>query len=116
MLAGTKPLAMFSDVVPSPYEWPDAAFDPHVAAGRLVKKEFLTNLPDGHTVRHLFFALPGEAWRIEEAYALSLMHFDEPGIEADECCARLGRLLGYSENEIQAFLWWAKEGCSPRNG
>jgi len=108
MLAGAKPLAMFADIVPSPYEWPDAAFEPHVAAGRLAKREFLTDRPDGHIVRYLFYALPDEAWRIEEAYALSLRRFDEPCGEADECCAKLGRLLGYSEHEIEIFIRWAK--------
>lgn len=109
MLVGDKPLAMFSDIVPSPYNWPDAAFEPYASARVLVKKEFLEDRPEGHTVRHLFYALPDEAWRIEEAYSLSLMHFDKPRDEADECCARLGHLLGYSEGEVQAFIRWTKE-------
>ena len=109
MLTGVKPLAMFSDIVPSSYEWPDALFEPHVSSGVLLKKEFLTELAGGHTVRHLFFALPKEAWRIEEAYALSLACFAPGSDEAYESCSQLGRLLGYGENEIQVFIQWMKD-------
>lgn len=110
MLAGTKPLAMFSDLIPSNYEWPDAAFEPYVSSGALVKQEFLTNAQDGyHKVRHLYFALPKEAWRIERAHALSLLNFDIWCEEAEESCSLLGRLLGYSEKEIEAFINWARE-------
>jgi hypothetical protein len=108
LLSGDKPLAMFSDIVPSGFEWPDAAFEPYVASGILVKKEYLTTLPDGHRVRHLFYAQPAEVWRIEEALALSLKPV-AGGAEADDCSARLGRLLGYNEEEVQAFLRWTRK-------
>ena len=108
MLAGKKPLAMFSDIVPSSYQWPDEQFEPYVASGALVKKEFLTETPDGrHKVRYLFFALPDEVWRIEEAYVLSCKHFDAWCQEAEEACIRLGRLLGYQEADIHAFALWS---------
>lgn len=109
LLAGEKPLAMFSDIVPSPYKWPDAIFEPYVVSGALVKREYLTTLPDGYQVRHLFYALPEEAWRIEEAYILSLKQVDTRGDEAGECSARLGRLLGYSEDDVTAFLNWTRK-------
>ena len=110
MLAGVKPLAMFTDVVPSNYEWPDITFEPHVLSGTLVKREFLTDTKDGqHKIRHLYFALPGEAWRIEKAHTLSLMTFDTWCEKAEESCAQLGRLLGYEEDEIEAFIRWARE-------
>ncbi|MCP5366417.1 MAG: hypothetical protein H6907_17020 [Hyphomicrobiales bacterium] len=110
MLAGAKPLAMFSDVIPSDFEWPDALFAPHVAAGKLVREEFCTESVDGHyKIRHLYFALPVEAWRIRRAHALSLMHFDEWCDEAADACEQLGRLLGYREEDIQAFLDWTKK-------
>ena len=108
MLAGEKPLAMFSDIVSSSYEWPDEWFEPHVASGKLVKKEFLDETPDGrHKVRTLFFALPSETWRIDEAYGLSRKQFASWCDEASETCARLGRLLGYREDDIQAFTLWS---------
>ena len=108
MLSGEKPLSMFSEVVPSSYEWPDEQFEPYVLSGRLVKKEFFKKTPDGrHEVRYLFFALPDETWRIEEAYALSCRHFDAWSDEASEACTRLGHLLGYREEEIRAFTLWS---------
>lgn len=107
MLAGTKPLAMFVDVVPSRFVFPDDDFEPYVAAGCLIKRDFLSQTSDGrHQVRHLFFALPGEEWRITEAYAVSVNEA-EPGSEkALADIRRLGQLLGYSDHNIQRFLSW----------
>lgn len=105
MLAGKKPLAMFSDVVGSTYPWPDAAFAPHVAAGALVMREFLsTTRNGGQRLRHLYYALPQEEWRIARAHALCLKSYDAYCREAEEDCIELGRLLGYSEREIQCFV------------
>ena len=60
MLSGEKPLAMFSDVIASGFEWPDAEFQPHVSSGRLIKKEFLAQTPDGrHTLRTVFCLAAG---------------------------------------------------------
>ncbi|MBB4285815.1 hypothetical protein [Roseospira goensis] len=100
MLAGEKPLALFCDIVPSPYVWPDDRFAPHVATGRLVMWEYREPTPDGrHTVRWLYYALPGEEWRIDRAHALRAV----PG---EEACTELGRLLGYREADIRAFVAW----------
>ena len=105
MLAGEKPLAMFSDVVGSPYPWPDAAFAPHVASGALVMKEFHSTTRDGkHRLRHLYYALPQEEWRIARAHAYSMKSYDAPCREAEEDCIEMGRLLGYSEREVQFFV------------
>ncbi len=110
MLAGDKPLAMFSDVVTANSAWPDDLFAPYVACGTLVKKEFFTNTPDGHhQVRTVFFALPDQVWRIEEAYLLSCKQFRFWCEEASETCARLGRLLGYREEDIRAFELWSAQ-------
>lgn len=108
LLAGEKPLAMFSDVLSSDYVWPDERFAPFVSKGALVKREFITETADGrHKIRHLYFALPNEAWRIEAAHDLSCKHFPVWCDEAEEVCANLGRLLGYREEDIQTFLAWA---------
>lgn len=110
MLSGEKPLAMFCDIVPSPYEWPDAAFEPHVMEGRVVKKDIVGETPDGlHQVRYLYYALPDETWRIDVAHALAQKRFDTWCPEAAETCARLGHLLGYQEKDIQAFQTWSEQ-------
>jgi len=110
MLGGAKPLAMFCDVGPSGSEgwaYPEAFFAPHVATGRLVMREVCETLSDGPgSVRHLYYALPTEAWRIDAAQALSEAKFSPGDPMAHEACARLGRLLGYRETEIRAFLNW----------
>jgi hypothetical protein len=80
MLAGTKPLAVFCDEYPSLHGVkviPEKEFEPHVAAGRIVKREEITPpAPDAPVVRghgtgtrRVLYALPHEAWRIE-AYLL----------------------------------------------
>lgn len=44
LLAGEKPLAMFSDVVPASFDWGEKPFDPYVQAGRPVKHEDIIKL------------------------------------------------------------------------
>ena len=75
MLAGRKPLAVFVDVQPAlggERVIPEGAFEPHVASGRLVKREILTpEVVSGEplAVRRVLYASSQEAWRIE-AYLL----------------------------------------------
>lgn len=105
MLAGTKPLAMFSDVSTHCHHFPEAEFAPHVAAGRILKWEETFAIPDGNlAIRCLYYALPNEIWRIAIAHALKKAVFQgqrEP-VENDDIV--LGRLLGYSEEEVAAFI------------
>lgn len=110
MLLGEKPLAMFVDVIPSAFAWPDDQFEPYVSAGQLVKREYLTNSHlRGYKERHLYFALPDEVWRINEAHELSQLHFGALSDESIEACAELGRLLGYQETDITAFRLWSEK-------
>lgn len=112
MLSSAKPLAMFCDVGPAGsegWDYPEARFAPHVAAGRLVMREVCQTLSDGRgNVRHLYYALPTEAWRLDAAHALNEATFAPGDPAAHEACARLGRLLGYRETEIRAFLDWVR--------
>jgi len=110
MLAGTKPLAMFIEVLPAEAGLiPEAAFAPHVRSGRLVMREIITpasgvpDCPEGLSVRHVLYALPEEAWRIEAmllvcGVAASIRRWDE-GLERVT-----GKLLGYEDWQIDAFL------------
>ena len=107
MLAGEKPLAMFSDVIPSDYPWPDELFEPYVASGRLIKREHLTESQlEGYKVRYLYYALPDEVWRIERVHELNLMSFGGWCDAAADSCRETGRLLGYQEKDIEAFIYW----------
>src|ERR1700722_16401002 len=82
MLDRGKPLAHFSDVYPSdPDEeiFPELAFAPYVQARKFVTREFVELLreppPKDHLevlgIRHVFYARPSEAWRID-AYIMMI--------------------------------------------
>ena len=108
MLSGAKPLAYFSELVRADFDWPDDAFEPHVQAGRLVKQEFTISLTihcQEEEIRCLYFALPGEEWRIEKAHANRMRGYTL-GRESEADSREMGQLLGYSEHQIDVFLTW----------
>lgn len=110
MLKGEKPLTYFSEPMRSSYELPDAEFEPHVKAGRIVKKDFIEDWTiDGRAeqVRFLYYALPNEEWRIDAAIKLT-MPSQRHVTDYDEIDRQLGSLLGYTEEEIDVFLEWGR--------
>ncbi len=107
MLAGTKPMAMFSDAVHVSDYFPEADFAPHVDAGRIIRvEEIIPKEP--YDMRYLFYALPGEDWRIEEALVMCRNLCAGTVKDHDADSARMGELLGYSTEEINAFLVHSK--------
>jgi len=79
-------------------------------SGRLIKKDFEHSITIGdHTelVRSLFFALPGEEWRIQQAYDHKRRE-SETGIETEADAYFFGRLLGYSDEDIAAYVRWSE--------
>jgi hypothetical protein len=106
MLAGTKPLAAFVDDYPSLhglYVIPEREFEPHVASGRIVKREqIVPPAPDAPVVqgqrmgrRRVLYALPSEQWRID-AYLLLWKTAEKSGW--NEGFERIeGSLLGYED-------------------
>ncbi|MBR9901947.1 MAG: hemin receptor [Rhodospirillales bacterium] len=103
MLAGTKPMAMFSDAVHVSDYFPEADFAPHVETGRIVRVEEIIPRPPHH-MRYLLYALPGEEWRIEEALVMVRNLCAGTVKDHDADSARMGALLGYSDEEIEAFM------------
>jgi hypothetical protein len=118
MLEGRKPLTILSDGYPS--EWFDdhlATFDPFVESGQLIRRIIDMPLPelkrrraqlDG--VRRVYFALPGEEWRIDE-YIASIENRTR---DWDDELERLqGSLLGYEDWQND---WWIEHraGMSAR--
>jgi hypothetical protein len=101
MLAGKKPLAVFAD---GQDQFPEIVllylrhFDRHVQSRRLVRRDHVTP-PSKHrpyAVHAIFFALPGEEWRIDEMIELrSNLHSDSGWSAAHE--RRQGELLGYED-------------------
>lgn len=110
MLAGLKPLAMFSDAATHCHYFPEAEFAPHVAAGRILKWEETLEIPnDNLAIRCLYYALPNEVWRIKAAHALKKALFLGQSRPTEDDEIALGRLLGYSEEDIQAFLCFSRK-------
>lgn len=109
MLEGKKPLAIFHDIAKEGYNSPEEiipenAFAPHVASGTI--KRFthdVTSWKDGVTIRYVYFTLRNEEWR---AHFMTWMN--EKVISGQmkhelQYDVIIGRLLGYSEIDIQSF-------------
>ena len=110
MLAGKKPLALFYDTIPECGVIPEREFAPHVHNGKLVMSERIFPSSEGSKtestppVRVVFYALPDEAWRMDQAISLMEEVIFQKGRPNDEDDARLGRLLGYTEEDIKQHL------------
>lgn len=113
MVRGDKPLAHFCDQHPDePCEEiiPEEAFSPYVSSGTFEKLEYvelLTKPPRaGHShvkgIRHVFYAQPSEAWRIEAYIDLQLRL--APGGWSITLERLQGRLLGYAEWQTDIHL------------
>jgi hypothetical protein len=109
MLAGEKPLAMFYDAVPATIDLPEADFAPHVTAGRIVMREEIYKAArTGNATRYVYYALPKEVWRIDALHAMqSGFYAGHPATDEDDI--EIGRLLGYSEADIQCFIRWRRD-------
>jgi hypothetical protein len=113
MLNGTKPLAAFSGQYPPNLdveEIPERLFDPYVAAGRFIKREYV--VPAGApatlggqatgTWRIVLYASKGHEWRIN-AYILLYQIAAKAGWS--EGFERMqGSLLGYEEWQNDVFI------------
>jgi len=110
MAAGRKPLERFSEILESSAYFPVEEFAPYVRSGAIVERERTYLSPNGHSVRCLYYVLPGEEWRIDAANAIDadIISGRRPATEDDDI--QMGRLLGYSEQEIGAFLAHARQG------
>lgn len=105
MLSGEKPLAMFYDIVPATIELPEAEFEPFVASGRIVKRTALyVDHKMGITHRYLFYALPGEEWRIEEMQAFKEAMFSASYRHDPSVDRRAGWLLGYDDRDVDVYM------------
>ena len=86
MLAGEKPLALFSCFVDDVGIIPSEQFDGYVANGRLIKREWDVKMPTEEGMppfRHVLLALPNEAWRLGDAYDILNHHEGDPRRHSD---------------------------------
>ncbi|MFH1805347.1 MAG: hypothetical protein ABID63_10720 [Pseudomonadota bacterium] len=117
MLAGTKPLALFYDVLECSDHLPDAAFAPHVASGKIIRHAEILDAGD-YKIRYLLFALPGEAWRIEAAMQMNRNLCAGTVTCHETDTRRMGELLGYNPADIDLFITnsFADKRKSPSQG
>jgi hypothetical protein len=97
MLSGNKPLAMFADrkdCFPEVVSRYLRMFDRQVTLGKLVRRDCYVG-----PIHHIYFALPREAWRIDEMIELKSI---EGWSELHE--RREGELLGYEDWMNDHFL------------
>ncbi|MCB1537820.1 MAG: hypothetical protein H6865_01635 [Rhodospirillales bacterium] len=103
MLMGEKKAALFADFVnrdgtANEAAIPERAFAPHIEAGRIKRFSTDRSIPNlGRVYRTVVFTLPTEAWR-----AGALMWLQ--GFHDDHAHLMTGRILGYSEPQIAAYL------------
>lgn len=118
MLEGRKPFAILSDCYPS--EWFDEAlapFEPFVESGQLIRRiidmplpELKQRRPELDGLRKVYFALPGEEWRIDE-YIASIENRTR---DWDDELERLqGSLFGYEDWQND---WWIERIARGRAG
>lgn len=107
MLAGRKPAAMFGEAVQFRDILPEDDFAPHVEAGRIIKREYSWDDRDsGHSFVEIYYALPGEEWRIDALHELHLVAWNKTRAWTAADDRETGHLLGYTDAEIDAFLGW----------
>jgi hypothetical protein len=107
LLLGSKPMAMFSDEKAWGFDFGEARFDKHVESGELVKvSEIAEPGKDGIALRQVYYARPEAAWRIPVIQALIRQPYPRDADEAAAVEEITGKLLGYSDQEIQAFFHW----------
>jgi hypothetical protein len=109
MKSGTKPLSMF--VVPACDDvqaFPEEEFDRLVQQHRLTKRVSVESspAPDGSIVelRRVFYALPGEQWRIDAMLAVQSIYLSERQGWKPDLERLIGFLLGYEPADIENFI------------
>ena len=104
MLSGRKPEEMFSDVPPRDCRAPLRLFRPYVRSGRLTMRVDFFVLRPNLRLRFVYYARRGQSWRIAQLRELNRRLFAGGARWTDADDAETGRLLGYSERDIAAFL------------
>jgi len=107
MLQGIKPLSIFAGQYPDHpdlEEIPERLFDPYVAAGRFVKREYVeaTTGREALGIRHVLYALLSQEWRIN---AMILLLDTAAQTGWNEGFERMqGSLLGYETWQNDIFI------------
>jgi hypothetical protein len=103
LLSGTKKAALFSDFIPDngimPEDIiPELSFAPYVENKTITRFSFEKAYPElNKKFRTVIFTQPNEEWRAD-----ALMWLRE--FKDDISHITIGRLLGYSEDDIQTYI------------
>jgi hypothetical protein len=107
LLNGSKKLAVFSDAaanLPNESIIPEQAFEPYVQNNTLIKSTRDLTTHKGVVIRYICYAPPAEAWRIQTFLWLKEGFYNSLWPWHSHMDALIGRLLGYSEDDIQEFV------------
>lgn len=110
MLAGRKHLALFYDVFTDGHEnneiiIPEESFKPYVDSGAILRhSRDITAAKDGTVITYVCFTLPGHAWRAEAFFWIVQQTIGGGAFSDHAFETIIGRLLGYSEEDIQDYI------------
>ena len=110
MLQGQKKAALFYDLLEQgrdiPEEIiPEAAFAPHVSSGKILRfAQDIKVKKTGDIIRYVCFILPNEEGRMNMIFQINREVLEDKRANTDQDDQIIGRLLGYTDEEISAFL------------
>jgi len=98
MLAGRKPVAIFSRELDAPkYELGDEEFESYVESGRIFRRVVRED-----RIEHRYYYLPTEEWRVN---LFELVRQSNPNNFNEDDLHRLdGVLLGYAKSDVERFI------------
>ncbi len=95
MLAGEKKLAFFQDWIP------EEDFAPHVAAGTIVEAK---RREPGWPISYTYYALADHAYLVDDLHGAIVATHETTGAERERWEHVIGALLGYTEEDVEAYL------------
>ena len=109
MKAGTKPLSMFIEEVPSSEAYfPENEFDLLVSEGKLVKYVSMEIIigSDGQSrdFRRILYSLPSEQWRIRSILLVQEIYLSSRSGWHPDLDRIIGALLGYEAEDVECFV------------
>lgn len=108
LLAGAKPVAMFTDFVPECGIIPDEELAPLLHEGRLVGRNGIFDGPNGGKVRLLAVAQSDASDRLDMLFELMRAIYEGRRPYDESADRQIGQLLGYTDADIESFIIWQR--------
>lgn len=103
LMSGQKKVAVFSTGFFADSDWPDERYDKAVTEGKLLKLDF-TETYRYRKIHYVYFYHPEAIADVERLKLLHQLNFTPEDNESIDIETETGQLLGYREEEIQAWL------------